>query len=174
MTGSSTGTGLSTFTASGSRTNNRASSSTMTASSSSLMTSSSTSSNGSHDEHHRTSSSTYHAESSFSSSMVATSTSHRESAGASSMTLTGLFDREYYDQIFQSLQQMWEDTQEAIKKLEAQMLLTARYLTQKLTTVTPQAGLVATAALPTASTLTQRPGVAGVPLFGSFDPWRVR
>jgi len=162
LVGSQTGSGATAYVSNGTRTNNRSGSMSANSSASLAGNSSATQNSSSHEQQARTAASTSHSESTFHSTMTATSSMHRESAATDAMTATGSADREYYSQIFDALKEMWDDTQAVIRKLEQQMLLTSRYLAQKLTVVTAQSRLVGAAALPTASTLIQRPGVAGM------------
>jgi hypothetical protein len=173
-TGSQTGSASSILTSSGSRQNNRSASSVAASDSSTLGNASSTMASSSSDSQTRAASSTSHSESAFHSTMTASSTLHREMAGADNMSNVGAIDREYYSQIFESLKQMFEDTQEIIRKLEAQMLLVSQYLISKLTTVTPHNNLVGVAAAYTDRTLIQRPGVRNQSIYIPYDPWVVR
>ena len=90
------------------------------------------------------------------------------------MTATATGDREYYSQIFDSLKQMWEDTLEAIRRLESQMMLTGRYLIETLGVTTSQAALVGAVSLPTAPSMIQRPGVTRSFIHKPFDRFIVR
>jgi hypothetical protein len=168
LVGSQTGSGSSTFLLSGTRQNNRVGSSTSSASSSTVGNSSSSLSSAANESQLRTASSLSHSESAYNSTMAASSTAHRESAGSDAMAASGATDREYYSQIYDSIKQMWEDTQEAIRSLESKMLITTRYLVEKLTVATAQSPLVGQIALPTLPTLTQRPGVYGGNVLGTF------
>ena len=174
LVGAQTGSGESTFTSSGTRANNRADSSTATSSSSSLGNSVSTMTSTAHDESNRVAASTSHSESLYNSSMTASSIGHRESLATDAMTATATGDREYYSQIFDSLKQMWEDTLEAIRRLESQMMLTGRYLIETLGVTTSQAALVGAVSLPTAPSMIQRPGVTRSFIHKPFDRFIVR
>ena len=168
------GSGSSSFTASGSRTNNRAGSSSLSASSSTLGSSSSTMTSLSHQDTNRSASSSSHSESSYNSSMTASSSLHREMTGADTMTSSNSDDREYYSQLFDALKEMWNETQVIIRKLESQMLLASQYLVGKLTTKTPQNNLVGVAAAFSDHTLIQRPGLRNRALYIPWNPWVVK
>lgn len=174
LSGSQSGSASSTFTSSGTRQNNRSGSSVAASNSSSLGNASSTMTSASSDSQTRTAQSASHSESLFHSSMTASSIAHREMTGADNMSSIGSVDREYYSQIFDSLKQMWEDTQEIIRKLEAQMLLASQYLVSKLTTITPKSNLVGVAAIYTDRTLIQRPGVRNQSIYIPYNPWIVK
>jgi hypothetical protein len=176
LIGSQTGTGSSTFSSSGTRVNNRTGSSVSSSNSSMTGNASSSMSSSSHDDQTRTAASASHSESAFNSSMTASSTRHSEMAATDAMAANGSIDREYYSQIFDSLKQMWEDTQEIIRKLESQMLLASQYLVNKLTVTTPQSTLVGQVSLKALPTLTQRPGVRSPidPFAGAFNRFIVR
>lgn len=126
----------------GHRDNNihRSSSSNMTGSSISTSVGSMTS--ASHDESHGKNESNGRSESIGHSTFSASSLAHRESQGSSQMQGESTLDRQYYDQIFESLQQMWKDTMEQIKAMEQQGNIGLRYLLQKMTKRTPQSSLV--------------------------------
>lgn len=174
LVGLQTGSGSSTFTASGSRVNNRAGTSSLTANSSLVGNSSSTLTSSSHQDQLRSASSASHSESLYNSSLTASSSLHREMAGTDAMTASNVSDREYYSQLFDALKQMWEDTQIIIRKLEAQMLLASRYLKETMSVTTPQGTLVGVPALVTDSTLVQRPGIRPTFIINPYDPWLVR
>lgn len=122
----------------------RTSTSTMTGSATS--TSSGTMTSISHDESHRNATSTAHSESSGHAESTGGGTSHRTGQGASSMISSGASDHQFYSQIFESLLKMWDNTMEQIKALEQQVLMPQRVQIRKLSTITPRATLVATAA----------------------------
>lgn len=172
--GSQVGAGSSSFLSNGTRTNNRAGTSTLTANSSSVGNSSSTLTSSSHQDQIRTAASSSHSESAYNSTMTATSSLHREMTGADAMTASNTADREYYSQLFDTLKQMWEDTQVIIRKLEAQMLLASRYLNEKLSVTTPQAQLIGVPALVTDQTLIQRPGIKPLFVPNLYSPWIVQ
>ena len=91
------------------------------------------------------------------------------------MTSSGSVDREYYNQIFESLQQMFDDTKELIQQLEKMVLLPLRYLSQRLGVITPQTVLVGRAAALSDITLIQRPGIPRQsPFIGAWERWIVR
>lgn len=91
---------------------------------------------------HRESSSVASSRSLSTGAMTSTSTSTRRGAGASNMVSTDRSDRQYYNQLFEALQQMWKDTQQQIKDLEMQMGLAKRYLIQKLPTKSSQQAII--------------------------------
>jgi hypothetical protein len=122
-----------------------------------------------HDDQARAASSASHSESTFNSSMTASSSRHSEMAATDAMSSATSIDREYYSQIFDSLSQMAKDTLEAIRRLESQMLMTGRYLVEKLSVKTPQSMLVGNVALKTDKSLIQRPGIYPN---GRFTPWK--
>lgn len=96
----------------------------------------------SHDEQHREAESNFHSESLGHSESNANALAHREGVGASNMVASSTADKQYYDQIFKSLQQMYEDTLEQIKQLEKKVLLASRYVYKKLSTTQPQASMI--------------------------------
>jgi hypothetical protein len=174
LAGSQIGSATSTYSASGTRTNRQTGSSSASSSSSATGNTSSNMTSSSLESTVRTAASASHSESAYHSNMTASSLSHRESTSGDVMTSTGETDRNYYSQIFESLKQMWDETQDVIRKLEAQTLLASRYLVDQLSVATPQARLVGNIALPTAPSLIQRPGVAGTRIEKPFNRFIVR
>lgn len=174
MTGSQVGAGSSTFSSSGSRSNNRAGTSSLVANSSTLGNSSSSMTSVSHQDQTRTATSSSHSESLYNSALTASSALHREMTGADAMTAANTSDREYYSQLFDALKQMWENTQVIIRKLESQMLITSQYLVGKLNVKLPQSSLVGFSASLTDRTLIQRPGVRNHSIYIPYHPWIVR
>lgn len=167
--GSGTAISDSTTVGTSSRTNVIHRSSTGSATGSSTATQSSTMASSSHDEAHRESESAAHSESLGHSESLSTMTAQRTGQGASSMVGSSNLNKQYYDQIFQSLQQMFKDTVEQIKQLEKQVSMTTRVILQKLAVRTPQAGIVRSAAARTS--ISQSP--FGTP-FNGIDQRTVR
>ena len=175
LVGSQLGSGSSSLTASGGRFNNRSGASSSAANSAMSGNSGSSMSSSTSETQARSATSASHSESSFNSSLVASSSVHSQMTGSGNMVASKSQARDYYSQIFDSLQQLWLDTQEAIKMLEAQMLVTSRYVTEKLAISTPQTQLVGQISLPTLPTMTQRPGVfSGVVAVSPFVRFIVR
>ncbi len=108
-----------------------------------VTTSSSAMSSTAHAESHRSSTMTAHAESSSHSEMAASGSSSREGQGASSAVSAQNYTKNYYDQIFESLKQLRENTVAQIKRLEQQVSLTTRVVISRLATRTPQNALTA-------------------------------